>query len=199
MTGINRNPENRKRKMKTDTQSQTINGVDVEKLTEIVEEIKQQPSLAECQFRARGRWVDGGHNRTTVSGFYGAGQEHERRKPFVFDKDEPPVLLGKDTGANPVEYVLAALAGCTTTSMAYHAAAQGIEMDSIETELEGDLDLRGFLGLSSEVRRGYDGIRVKYKVKSDADAEVLKQFLAKSPVLDIITNPTPISIEIEKV
>jgi len=185
--------------METQTQPQTVNGLDVEQLNETIEAMQQQPSLGECQFRARGRWFDGGHNRTTISGFYGAGEEHERREPFVLDKDEPPVLQGKDIAANPVEYILAALAGCTTTSMAYHAAAHGIDIEAIETELEGDLDLRGFLNLSPDARRGYDGIRVKYKVKSDADAETLREFLALSPVLDIITNPTPVAIEVEKV
>lgn len=183
--------------MSTEVTNQKVNGVDVEKLFATVEAIQKQPSLAECQFRARGRWFEGGHNRTTVSGFYGAGQEQSRREPFVFDKDEPPVLLGKDIGANPVEFVLAALAGCTTTSLAYHAAANGIEIDAIETELEGDLDLRGFLGLAPEARRGYEGIRVKYKVKTQADAAELEKFLKQSPVYDVITNPTPVKLEIE--
>jgi uncharacterized OsmC-like protein len=185
--------------MKTNLSPETINGVDLEQLTNTVKAVQEQPSLGDCQFRARGRWIDGGHNRTRIDGFYGAGQEHKRPEPFVFDKDEPPVLLGKDIGANPVEFVLTALAGCTTTSMAYHGAANGVEIESIETKLEGDLDLRGFLNLAPEARKGFDGIRVKYKVKSDADAEKLRQFIAQSPVLDIITNPTPVSIEIEKI
>ena len=178
---------------------QTLNGIDLKKLQDTVGTIQGQPSLAEFQFRSTGRWISGGHNRSMVSGFYGAGQEHERREPFVFDKGEPEVLCGNDSGANPVEYLLVALAGCTTTSIAVHSAANGIEIESIETELEGDIDLNGFLGLSNEGNVGYDGIRIKYRIKSDADEATLRKFIGMSPVCDTVCRPVPISIEIEKV
>ena len=181
------------------TMSPTLNGLDLEKMQATVEAIQSQPSLGEFQFRSTGRWMTGGHNRSMVSGFYGAGQEHTRREPFVFDKGEPEVLLGIDEGANPVEFLLVALAGCTTTSLALHSAANGIEIESIETELEGDIDLRGFLGLSEEARPGYEGIRIKYRIKSDADEATLRKFIGMSPVCDTVCRPVPVSIEIEKV
>jgi uncharacterized OsmC-like protein len=174
-----------------------INGVDVERLEQTVQAVQQDPSLGTSQFRAVNRWINGGHNRSMIQGFFGAGQEDTTRtKPFVLDADEPPVLLGKDQGANPVEFVLHALAACLTTSLVYHAAAQGIHIESVESKLEGDLDLQGFLGLSESVRKGYQQIRVAFTIKSDASAEQLEALTKFSPVYDIVSNPVPVSIAI---
>lgn len=183
----------------TETQTDTLNGINLGRMQSTVMALQSQPSLAEFQFRSVGRWFTGGHNRSMVSGFYGAGQEHPRREPFVFDKGEPEVLLGNDSGANPVEYLLVALAGCTTPSLALPAAANGIEIESIETELEGDIDLQGCLGLSEQAHPGYEGIRMKFRIKSDADESALRKFIGISPVCDTVCGPVPISIEIEKV
>jgi uncharacterized OsmC-like protein len=175
-----------------------VNGVDVERMGATVQAVQQNPTLAIFQFRAANRWITGGHNRSTIQSFYGAGQEDAvRTQPFVLDADEPPVLLGEDHGANPVEYVLHALAACLTTSLVYHAAARGIRIESVESRLEGDLDLRGFLGLSDTVRRGYRQIRVHFAIKSDAPAEQLKELTTFSPVHDIVSNPVPVQITIE--
>jgi uncharacterized OsmC-like protein len=175
-----------------------MNGVDVERLGQTIQAIQKDPGLAQSQFRATNRWVNGGHNRSSIQGFYAAGQEDtSRTKPFVLDADEPPALLGQDKGANPVEFVLHALAACVTTSLVYHAAARGIKLESVESQLEGDLDLRGFLGLSDQVRRGYKEIRVKFKVKSDASPEQLEELTKFSPVYDIVSNPVPVSIQVE--
>jgi uncharacterized OsmC-like protein len=179
------------------TISKVINGVDVDRLGETVKAIQQNPSLATSQFRATNRWINGGHNRSTIQGFYAAGQEDATRsRPFVLDAGEPPVLLGNDEGANPVEFVLHALAACLTTSLVYHAAARGIRIESVESTLEGDLDLQGFLGLSEQVRRGYKEIRVKFQVTSDASSEQLEELTKFSPVYDIVSNPVPVSISI---
>lgn len=179
------------------TISNVMNGVDVDRLGETVKAIQQNPSLATSQFRATNRWINGGHNRSAIQGFYAAGQEDTTRlKPFVLDAGEPPVLLGNDEGANPVEFVLHALAACLTTSLVYHAAARGIRIESVESTLEGDLDLQGFLGLSDQVRRGYKEIRVNFTIDSDATAEQLKELTKFSPVHDIISNPVPVSISI---
>jgi uncharacterized OsmC-like protein len=160
--------------------------------------IQQNSGLAAAQFRTVNRWVNGGHNRSMIQGFYVAGQEDTTRAvPFVLDADEPPVLLGNDRGANPVEFVLHALAACLTTSLVYHAAARGIRIESVESKLEGDLDLQGFLGLSDHVRRGYKDIRVHFIVESDASAEQLQELTKFSPVYDIVSNPVPVSISIE--
>ena len=181
------------------TMSGVINGVDVERLGQTIQAVQKDPGVAKSQFRAINRWVSGGHNRSTIQGFYAAGQEDtSRTNPFVLDADEPPALLGEDKGANPVEFVLHALAACLTTSLVYHAAARGIRLESVESHLEGDLDLQGFLGLSDQVRRGYKEIRVKFKVKSDASSEQLKELTKFSPVYDIVSNPVPVSIQIER-
>lgn len=182
-----------------ETKPQMRNGINLQKVQDTVAALQAQPDLAQFQFRSTGRWFTGGHNRSMVSGFYGAGQEHERREPFVFDKGEPEVLCGNDSGANPVEYLLVELAGCTTTSLALHSAANGIDIESIETELDGDIDLNGFLGLSEEANPGYEGIRIKFRIKSDADEATLRKFIGMSPVCDTVCRPVPISIEIEKV
>lgn len=183
--------------MSQTTMNGVINGVDVDRLGATIQAIQQTPALAAFRFRAQNRWIDGGHNRSTIRSFYGAGQEDTiRTTPFVLDADEPPVLLGKDHGANPVEYVLHALAACLTTSLVYHAAARGIRIDSVESTLEGELDLQGFLGLSDQVRRGYKEIRVNFAITTDATAEQLKELTRFSPVHDIVSNPVPVSISI---
>lgn len=175
------------------------NGVNVTQLGQTIREIRQQPEIAGFKFRAHNEWEDGGKNQATIDRFYGACQELEHREPFVMDLDEPPVLLGEDRGANPVEFVLAGLSGCMTTSLAYHAASRGLEIEEISSEFEGDIDLRGMLDLDPQVRCGYQEIRVKFKVKGDPDKETIEELLRKSPVLDTLANPVRIKIEVEKV
>jgi uncharacterized OsmC-like protein len=175
-----------------------INGVNVDRMGAMIQTVQQNPNLATFQFRAKNRWMTGGHNCSTIQSFSGAGQETTRKKPFVLDSDEPPVLLGTDQGANPYEFVLHTLAAGLTTSLVYHAAARGIHLESVESTLEGDLDVQGFLGLSDRVRRGYKEIRVHFAIKSDAPAERLNELMRFSPVLDIVSNPVPVSIQIDK-
>jgi uncharacterized OsmC-like protein len=181
------------------TETQIMNGVNIDQLMGTIAAIQETPSIAKFQFRATNRWLDGGHNRSTIKGFYGAGQEDDsRNQSFVMDADEPPVLLGSDQGANPVEYVLHALAACLTTSLVYHAAARGIQIDEVESRLEGDLDLHGFLGLSDSVRNGYEQLRVAFKVKADVPDTILDEVVAAakrySPVFDIVSNPVPVHV-----
>ena len=203
-TNIEPNNQERTRTMSTTTATQEqkkpqiTNGVNVTALGDVVEAVKGQPEIAQFQFRAKNRWLGGGHNRSEIKEFYGACQEDSTRtEPFVLDNAEPPVLLGQDQGANPVEYVLHALAGCMTTTMVYHAAARGIAIRSVETELEGDLDLHGFLRLDENVRNGYQNIRVNFKVDSDASAEQLADLARISPVFDIVSNPVAVSVNLE--
>ncbi len=125
-----------------------------------IEAVKKAPVIATFRFRARNRWIDGGHNRTFVKNFRGIQQEQERKEGFVLEADEPPLLLGRDLGPNPVEYALTALAACVTTSIVYHAAAKGVRIRSLESRLEGDIDLQKFLGLNKDVPRGYREIRM---------------------------------------
>lgn len=180
----------------------TVNGVAVDDLFKTVDVIKATPAIAKFKFRIRNQWVDAGQNCSTADSFYGAGQEHSRPKPFALEADEPPVLLGKDSGANPVEHLLHALASCLTTSMVYHAAARGIQIEEVESSLEGDLDLRGFLDLDKSVRNGYQGIKVKFKIKADVPDEQLQELgrlgQGRSPVFDSLTNGVPVLVTAER-
>jgi uncharacterized OsmC-like protein len=183
-------------------QEQFVNGVNVSKLFGTVEAIKENPEIAKFNFKAKGKWINGGHNRTTINEFYGACQNFQRSQSFVFEKDEPPVLLGEDHGANPVEYVFAALDGCLTTSLIYHAAAQGIKIDEVETSFSGDLNLHGFLGLDENTRNGYEKIKVEFKIKADAPKEKLQELVQlaqkRSPVFDIVSHPTPVEVSLKE-
>jgi uncharacterized OsmC-like protein len=175
------------------------NGINVTEFEETVQAVKEQPELAKFQFRARNRWDWGGYNRTTIKGFYGAGEEHGAEdRTFVVDADEPPVLLGEDRAATPVEYLLHALTACLTSTIIYKAAARGITIESVESTLEGDLDARAFLEVSNDERKGYQNIRATFKVKSDASTEEIKEMTEFSPVLDVVSHGTPVSLRIEK-
>jgi uncharacterized OsmC-like protein len=176
----------------------SINGVNLVQLTENVSAIKKDPKLAQFKFRAKNKWVFGGHNQVSIGQFYGTNQEHRLDQTFKLEADEPPVLLGEDRGPNPVEYVLAGLSACMTTTLAYHAAARGYRIESIESEYEGDLDLHGFLCLRDDVRKGYQNIRIKFKVKGDIPEAMISELLQISPVHDIVTNRVPVSVEVEK-
>ncbi|MCC6963151.1 MAG: OsmC family protein [candidate division Zixibacteria bacterium] len=183
------------------TMNRMLNGVDVTKLMEMMEQIRVQPELAAFKFRSRNRWIDGGHNRSTIKEFYGLSREDmTREKAFIMDNDEPATLLGSDRGANPVEYVLHALAGCLTTTLVYYAAAMGIKIDEIESMYEGDIDVQGLLGLSDKVRNGYQNIRVKFMIKSDAPKEKLEELIllaqGHSPVFDTLSRPVKVDVSL---
>jgi uncharacterized OsmC-like protein len=176
-----------------------VNGVNVEAVENTVNAIKEKPDIAKFKFRLHNKWMNGGHNHSTIGNFYGANQENSHLKTFEWDADEPPLLAGEDLGANPVEHLLNALAACLTTTLVYHAAIRGIKIDELESELEGDIDLRGFLGLTKEVRRGYENIRVNFKVKTDAEnIEKLKALSKLSPVFDVTSNGTKVDVQIER-
>lgn len=182
------------------TQDQAVitNGINVTDLSNTIEAIRSSPQLATFQFRSKNSWLEGGHNRSKIQGFFGCGKEDETRdEPFIFDADEPPVLHGGDKGANPVEFVLHALAACMTTTMVYHAAARGIEIGAVNSELEGDIDVRGFMGLSDDVRKGYHDVRVRMRVQSDASPDQLAELAKFSPVYDIVSNSLPVHVQIE--
>jgi uncharacterized OsmC-like protein len=179
-----------------------LNGVNVGQLFSIIEGIRKNPEVAKFKFRARNKWIQGTHNRPTVNGFYGALKEDTSRDPMIFDLDEPPVLLGKNQGANPVEVLLVALSGCLTTSMIAHAAARGIEIKGVQSRYEGDLDLRGFLGLSEDVKAGYQEIRVYFKIDgnlSDPQKEELIRMAQKySPVFNTLARSAPVTVQLER-
>jgi uncharacterized OsmC-like protein len=177
------------------------NGVDREKLFATLDLIKAQPELARFQFRATNRWIDGAHNRTTIKTFYGAGAEDtSRTEPFELDAGEPEVLLGRNSGPNPVEYLLHSLAACLTISIAYVAAARDVELTSIESTLAGELDARGAFGLSDEVRNGFERISATFRVTGNAPEEKLREVVeraqARSAVYDILAHGVPVAVEV---
>ena len=178
-----------------------VNGVHVDRLFDTIDAIKSEPDIAKFKFRISNKWIDGGHNHTTIKDFHGALKDHPHEQPFELAADEPGVLLGQDNGPNPVEYLLTALAGCLTSSLVYHAAARGIEVRGIESRLEGNLDLRGFLGLSKDVPVGYEEIRVFFKIDADI-TEQEKQELIESarkyyPVFNTVSSPTKVTIQLK--
>lgn len=177
-----------------------INGLDTGKMVATLEALKANPALARFEFRARNRWISGGENRSTIKEFYGAGAEDEsRREPFTFTNGEPPVLLGANEGANPVEFLLHALAGCVTTTTVLHAAARGIAIESLTTRLVGDIDLQGLLALD-DVPAGYRQIRIEMDITSsnasDEELDSLLQFAQlHSPVCNTVCRPVPVVVE----
>ncbi|HWF92003.1 MAG TPA: OsmC family protein [Terriglobales bacterium] len=182
--------------------STIVNGVMVDDLFTTIDHIKATPAIAKFKFRVHNQWQGAARNISTVDKFYGATQELSHPKPFVLEADEPAILLGKDAAANPVEHLLHALASCLTTSMVYHAAARGVEIEEVESSLEGNLDLHGFLDLDKNVRKGYQGIRVNFKIKANVTDEKLQE-IAKlgsgySPVFDSLTNGVPVSVTAER-
>lgn len=181
------------------TTHDTVNGVDLAQLTQTVAAIQADPTLATFRFRAGNVWLSGARSRTSIHGFWGAGHEDaSRTRPFVLEGDEPPVLLGGNTGPNAVEAVLHALASCLAVGVVYNAAVRGIEITSLEFDLEGDLDLHGFLGLPPEVRPGFQTVQVTYRIESDAPADTIDELCAHvqrtSPVLDMLRHPVPVNI-----
>ena len=179
--------------------SNYVNGINMDVLKATVSAIQADPVLGQSRFRVTNRWIGGNHNCTTVTGFYGAKQELAHKQPFELHADEPPILAGSDEGANPVEHLLHALASCVTTSMVAHAAVKGIRIEELESHVEGNIDLRGFLGLDAKVPKGYTNIRVLFKVKSDEENLLkLKKLAMFSPVFNSLTYGTMVDIQVER-
>jgi uncharacterized OsmC-like protein len=174
-----------------------LNGVNVTQLATTIEAIEKQPDLARFEFRARNRWMDGTRNMATVGSYYGACREEEREQPFRFLADEPPVLCGRDEGANPVEYLLSALSMCVTTTIVAHSAARGMPIEAVESELSGDLDVRGFLAMREDIRSGYQKITMRMRIKSDAPVELLQELAKLSPVHDVVSRSVPVELSID--
>jgi uncharacterized OsmC-like protein len=176
------------------------NGVDTTTLFATLDAVKAAPEAARFQFRARNEWLSGTHNRSTIHDFYGVGEERTHERTFHFDADHPAVLVGRDNGPTPVEYVLHALAACLTAGLANIAAARGVRLTEVRSTVSGDIDLNGILGLNPDVRNGYQNITVRFTVKGDAPAEKLRKIIeqsqARSAVYDVITNQVPVTIEV---
>jgi uncharacterized OsmC-like protein len=175
-----------------------VNGIDLDILEGTIDAVEQDPGLGVCRFMVTNKWTGGTQNRSTIKTFYAAKQDLVHEHPFDLGNDEPSLLAGDDQDANPVEQMLHALAGCVTTSLVSHAAVRGIHIDELESEIEGDLDVNGYLGLLDEVPRGFTNIRIKFKVKSDeTNTERLKELAEFSPVYNTIINGSNVDIDVE--
>jgi uncharacterized OsmC-like protein len=184
------------------TQDHRINGVDTATLFATIGAVREQPELARFQFRTVNEWVDGTHSEGRFPGFYGAGQEHLHATETVVQADHPAVLVGQDHGPTPAELLLNALGSCLMAGLGNIAAARGIELRGVRCNVEGDIDLRGILGIDGSVRNGFEAIRVTFTVDGDAEAEQLAALVGqsqrRSAVFDVLTNGTPVAIQVAK-
>ena len=175
-----------------------MNGVDTPTLFATINAVKAQPELAKFQFRATNHWIKGTHSRSRLETFSGAGGEHRHTGDVQFDADHPKVLVGGDAAPTPVEFLLHAIAACITSGIGNIAAARGVKLTEVESTVEGDIDLRGILGLSNEVRNGYEAMRVNFRIKGEASPEKLREIVeqakARSAVFDVLTNGTQVTI-----
>jgi uncharacterized OsmC-like protein len=174
-------------------------GVDTPTLFATLDAVKQAPQAAKFQFRAHNEWQSGTHSRSSIDGFFGVGEERAHERTFTYDADHPAVLVGRDHGPTPVEFILHAIASCITAGMANIAAARGVTLTEVRSTVEGDIDLNGILGLQP-VRNGYEQVRIRFEVKGDASPDVLENIVeqsrARSAVYDVITNGVPVEIEV---
>jgi uncharacterized OsmC-like protein len=182
------------------TSPQSRNGVDVATLFATLDAVRDNPAIAKFQFRVRNRWQGGTHSVSEYSDFSGALQELRHKNVTVVESDHPEVLVGADHAPTPVEYLLHAIAGCLTSGIANIASARGVTLTHVSSTVEGDIDLLGILGLSDEVRNGYQQLKVTFRVEGDADdatlREIVEQSRRRSAVYDALTNPTPVQIEV---
>ena len=184
----------------TVTENPIRNGVDTATLFATLDAVRATPEIAKFQFRATNRWVSGTHNQSTFHGFYGAMQELEHQQPFTYDADHPALLVGHDNAPTPVEFLLHALAACLTAGIANIAAARGVQLESVESTVEGDIDVLGILGLSDEVRNGYQQVKVSFTLRGDDPeklAAVVEQSRQRSAVYDVLTNGVPVFISVD--
>ena len=187
--------------MSTTVNDSVRNGVDTAALFATLDAVKAAPSAARFQFRAENEWLTGTHNRSTIHGFFGVGEERTHERAFAIEADHPAVLVGQDNGPTPVEHLLHALAACLTAGLVNIAAARGVRLTEVRSRVAGDIDLNGILGLDPSVRNGFENISVRFTVKGDAPADVLRaiveQSRSRSAVFDVITNRVPVDIEVE--
>jgi len=175
-----------------------INGIDTDQVTGLAGKIQEDESYGKFRFRASNRWVDGAKSKTSIKGFFAGGREDTDRAQALFvDADQPAFLAGGNTAPNSVEHLLHALTSCLTTTLTYHASVQGIPIGAIETSAEGDLDSRGFFGISEDASKGYERIRVNMRVESQASVEMLTELAMHSPVFEMVSKAVPVEFTLE--
>lgn len=176
------------------------NGVNVQALLDAREVLKGAPEAASFTWRASCAWQNGTHSKATVRSFFGLGQEQQHKTEAVFDADHPEIFASEDKGITPIEYVLVGLASCLTAGIAAVAQNRGIQLRSVESTLEGKMDIRGILGIDSDVRNGYDDIKVTFKIDADASRKDIEALVAqsqkRSAVYDVITNPVNVTVHV---
>ncbi len=184
-----------------DSDTSVDNGVNVQALLDARAALTDAPAAAQFQWRATCKWMNGTHSHATVEGYFGLGEEQHHKKVFTFDADHPEVFASEDIGAAPVEYILVGLASCLTAGIAAIAQHRDIQLRSVSATLEGGMDIQGILGIDSDVRNGFDGIKVTYTIDADADRDEIEALVAqsqkRSAVYDIIANPTNVTVEVK--
>ena len=187
--------------MTTTTEGNVNNGVNVAALLEARAALSEAPEAAKFTWRADCKWVNGTHSHSDVAGFFGLGDEQSHRTSFTFDADHPEIFASEDNGATPVEYVLVGLASCLTAGVAAVAQHRGIQLRSVAATLEAGMDVQGILGIDSDVRNGFVGIKVSYDIDADASKADIEAIVAqsqkRSAVFDIVANPTNIMVEVK--
>jgi uncharacterized OsmC-like protein len=182
------------------TAAHSVNGVNVDQINHVIDSITEDTGFGQFQFRARNQWINGGLNRSEIKEFHAGGREDDtRQKPFSLDADEPLLVAGNDSAPNSMEYVLHALVSCLTGTMVYHAAVRDIEIRSVTSHIEGDMDVSGMLGMADDVRKGFNQVRVILQVDSTADVDTLTELALFSPVYDIVSNSLPVEFKLEKI
>jgi uncharacterized OsmC-like protein len=183
-------------------QSTADNGVNVGALLAAREALRNAPQAAKFKWRASCKWKNGTYTNTTVQGFHGLGEEQKHKTEFSFEADHPEIFASEDLGATPVEYVLVGLASCLTAGVASVAQNRGIQLRSVEAKIEGSMDIQGILGIDSDVRNGYDDIKVTFNIDADASKKEIDAIVAqsqkRSAVFDIVTNPTNVTVDVVK-
>ena len=176
------------------------NGVNVQALLDAREALKGAPEAAKFTWRATCKWQNGTHSQTNVKGFFGLGQEQQHKTETSFAADHPEIFAAEDRGVTPIEYVLVGLASCLTAGVAAVAQNRGVQLRSVESQLEGKMDIRGILGIDSDVRNGYDDVKVTFKIDADASKQDIEAIVAqsqkRSAVFDIVANPTDVTVEV---
>ncbi|HJY76525.1 MAG TPA: OsmC family protein [Burkholderiales bacterium] len=188
--------------MSTETEKQVQNGVNVDALLGARDALSKAPEAAKFNWKASCKWMNGTHSQTSIQGFYGLGQQQSHKTEFTFDTDHPEIFASEDKGATPVEMVLAGLAGCLTAGVASIAQLRKIQLRSVKATLEGSMDIQGILGIDSDVRNGFNDIKVNFEIDADASKDDLEALVAqsqkRSAVYDVITNPTNVSVSVSK-
>jgi uncharacterized OsmC-like protein len=184
----------------TTSETPTDNGVNVQALLDARTALTDAPDGAQFTWRASNQWVRGTHSRSEITGFFGLGGDHSHRSTWSFDADHPEVFASEDNGPTPVEYVLVGLASCLTAGVAAVAQNRGIQLNTVEATIEGDMDILGILGADPDVRNGFNGIRVHYRIDADASPDAIEALVAqsqkRSAVFDVVTNPTTVSVQV---